>query len=251
LQAFFQFLKDKTGLPSVSLENVRGVQDTVYVQALNGVPFPWANETVAGDLERLYNLVRLFQVKLKEKVKLYIGSLIGKITGEMATMAKTSHQRSSTLYPEEKMHIYSAHDSTIVQFLAAFNAFNGSNPEYCSAVMVELYKDTQDEHFVEMWYKSGPLLNISKDLFCNSLSAKKMDRTSECLVPILVPGCAQRCPLSSFQKLISEMVPVNREEECQFQQCSAYSPVAVQHCYRIVPAHQKKSQSETLFQDLV
>jgi hypothetical protein len=94
-KAFFQFLADKTGLPSVSLENVKSVGNTVYIQALNDAPFSWANETVIDDLDRLSNLVRLFKVKLKEKVKLYIGSLIGNIAGEMATMAKASHQRSA------------------------------------------------------------------------------------------------------------------------------------------------------------
>ena len=73
MQAFFQFLADKTGLPSVSLENVKSVGNTVYIQALNDAPFSWANETVIDDLDRLSNLVRLFKVKLKEKVKLYIG----------------------------------------------------------------------------------------------------------------------------------------------------------------------------------
>jgi hypothetical protein len=232
-KAFFQFLADKTGLPSVSLENVKSVGNTVYIQALNDAPFSWANETVIDDLDRLSNLVRLFKVKLKEKVKLYIGSLIGNIAGEMATMAKASHQRSGTLYPGEKIHIYSAHDNTIIQFLAAFDAFNGSNPGYCSTVVVELYKDTKDEYFVEMWYKSGPLLEITEGLRCNSSSAKNIDRTSECLAPILIPGCAQRCPLSSFQKLISEMVPVNREKECQLQQPVA-TPVLAYVCnYRV------------------
>jgi len=45
------------------------------------------------------------------------------------------------------------HDSTVAAFLSALKVFNGLQPPYASAVLVELF-NSSGHFFVEVWYRN-------------------------------------------------------------------------------------------------
>ncbi|KAI6184457.1 Acid phosphatase [Aphelenchoides bicaudatus] len=91
-------------------------------------------------------------------------------------------------------YAYSAHDITIAGLFAAFG-FNETNfdepgfPHYSAAVSVELWKDTNAEFYVKIYYWKPPA-NLTKPATDGDI----FDLTSK------ISGCNDKCALSAFVK---------------------------------------------------
>jgi hypothetical protein len=95
-----------------------------------------------------------------------------------------------------QMHLYSAHDSTLVTILAGLDLFDGMNPPYGSTLVLELFLDSENGPWVALWYNRGT----------TSLFAPKMR--------LQIPGCASRCPLAQFKILYKDILDSDWDTLC-------------------------------------
>jgi hypothetical protein len=59
-------------------------------------------------------------------------------------------KRDGIMKPDYKMTMYSAHDTTVANFLMALGVFDQQIPPYRSLVLVELWKNDQAEYQVKV-----------------------------------------------------------------------------------------------------
>lgn len=105
-----------------------------------------------------------------------------------------SQKIDSTLDPDRSLWLYSAHDFTISNFLNSLKLFDAHFPPYAASVHFELYKSSQNEHYLQLFYrKSG----------------------EEILVPMEIPNCGTKCTLNQFYATFKDIIPGNYEEECR------------------------------------
>lgn len=99
-----------------------------------------------------------------------------------------------------RVALYSAHDTTVLPFLHAFEVADRKWPTYAANIVLELWeRDADDEeavqqhkerHYVRMMYNGNE---------------------------VTLPGCHQQvlCPFSRFEELSHRAIPINYEEECK------------------------------------
>jgi len=59
-------------------------------------------------------------------------------------------KRDGVLKPDYKMAMYSAHDTTVANFLMALGVFDIQNPPYGSLVLTELWKNDLGKYQVKV-----------------------------------------------------------------------------------------------------
>jgi hypothetical protein len=59
-------------------------------------------------------------------------------------------KRDGVMKPDYKMIMYSAHDTTVANFLMALGVFDLHNPPYRSLVLIELWKNGLGKHQVKV-----------------------------------------------------------------------------------------------------
>jgi len=88
---------------------------------------------------------------------------------------------------EKKLHLVSAHDTTILPLLVTLNIFDGEWPDFCAEVAIELWEEKNPE-----------------------------DAENRFSVRILYNGKEQRrLRLEDFEKFCENRIPSSYEEECQ------------------------------------
>ncbi|XP_043099543.1 lysosomal acid phosphatase [Puntigrus tetrazona] len=194
-RAFIEMVKNKTGLEKTNIETIWSVYDTLFCEAKHGKQAPdWVTSSVMETLKVLKNFG--FQImfgvyKRKEKCRLQGGLLLDQIIKNLSNAAAMDSKQ------KVKMIVYSAHDTTIVALQEALNVFNGLQPPYASCHLFELYQEENGMFSVEMFYRNNT--NVFDPY------------------PVSLPGCSQRCPLQDFVNLTHEVIPKDRNKECQIQ----------------------------------
>ncbi|XP_073692112.1 lysosomal acid phosphatase-like [Garra rufa] len=190
---FVEMVRNKAGLKKASIDTVWRVYDTLFSEAKHGKrPPDWVTPSVMEKLEVLNNfdLQIMFGVYNRtEKCRLQGGLLLDQIIKNL-TNAADSKQKV-------KMIVYSAHDTTIVALQEALNVFNGLQPLYASCHLIELHQEENGVFSVEMFYRNDT--NVSEPY------------------PVSLPDCSQRCPLQDFVNLTREVIPQDRNKECQIK----------------------------------
>jgi hypothetical protein len=59
-------------------------------------------------------------------------------------------KRDGIMKPDYKLTMYSAHDTTVANFLTALGVFDPQSPPYRSLVLIELWKNDQGEFQVKV-----------------------------------------------------------------------------------------------------
>lgn len=77
-------------------------------------------------------------------ILLFVGPLVRQVIRHMM------EKRDGTMKPDYKMTMYSAHDTTVANFLMALGIFDEQSPPYRSLVLVELWKNDQAEYQVKV-----------------------------------------------------------------------------------------------------
>ncbi|XP_052416668.1 lysosomal acid phosphatase [Carassius gibelio] len=192
---FIEMVKNKTGLEKTNIETVWSVYDTLFCEANHGMrPPDWVTSSVMETLKVLKNFG--FQImfgvyKRKEKCRLQGGLLLDQIIKNLSNAAALDSKQ------KVKMMVYSAHDTTVVALQEALNVFNGLQAPYASCHLIELHQEENGTFTVEMFYRNDT--NVSEPY------------------PLSLPGCLQRCPLQDFVNLTREVIPQDRNKECQIK----------------------------------
>uniref|UniRef100_A0A8C1IJ15 Lysosomal acid phosphatase n=1 Tax=Cyprinus carpio TaxID=7962 RepID=A0A8C1IJ15_CYPCA len=190
-----EMVRNKTGLEKANIETIWSLYDTLFCEAKHGMrPPDWVTPSVMETLKMLKNFG--FQIlfgiyKRKEKCRLQGGLLLDQIIKNLSNAAAPDSKQ------EVKMMVYSAHDTTVVALQEALNVFNGLQPPYASCHLIELHQEENGMFTVEMFYRNDT--NVSEPY------------------PVSLPGCSQRCPLQDFMNLTREVIPQDRDKECQIK----------------------------------
>uniref|UniRef100_A0A8C1IJJ9 Lysosomal acid phosphatase n=1 Tax=Cyprinus carpio TaxID=7962 RepID=A0A8C1IJJ9_CYPCA len=191
----YKMVRNKTGLEKANIETIWSLYDTLFCEAKHGMrPPDWVTPSVMETLKMLKNFG--FQIlfgiyKRKEKCRLQGGLLLDQIIKNLSNAAAPDSKQ------EVKMMVYSAHDTTVVALQEALNVFNGLQPPYASCHLIELHQEENGMFTVEMFYRNDT--NVSEPY------------------PVSLPGCSQRCPLQDFMNLTREVIPQDRDKECQIK----------------------------------
>lgn len=170
---------------TVGFEEAGLVGDSLDCIQYHGYPFP---EGVTDEI---------FQELLK--IRVYANSY--PFTGNGAYLASSVfYQETITVFNQliegkstRKWNFYSSHDTSIIGFLSAINAWDGINPAFASTLVLELHK-LEDKHFVKLLY-NDKLLSIG--------------------------GCALECPIDEYVKFINSWLITDVENACKVKY-SAY-----------------------------
>ncbi|GFR10046.1 lysosomal acid phosphatase [Trichonephila clavata] len=101
--------------------------------------------------------------------------------------------------PEKKVYIYSAHGSNIACLLLALDQYNWKGPPYASTVVLELWKDDDEDYSIRWLY------------FNSTNPEKKVDPP----VVLKIDGCeGDFCSYGRFQDIVRRLIPDDWKKEC-------------------------------------
>ncbi|CAH3173890.1 unnamed protein product [Porites lobata] len=176
-----------------TLANGYQVYDTLFCEDSHNLTRPsWAtNGTTWEAMRNMSNFQMKWLFDSPEKAKLTGGSLVGAIVENMKNHIEPTCK---------KLHIYSAHDTTVAALLSALNLYDGISPAYSSAVMVELYSDENDD---------------KKDMTVRLLY--RFGQSTEPRV-LKLSNCTEYCPLDQFIKATADVIPGDLNKACGVKQ---------------------------------
>ncbi|XP_043922128.1 prostatic acid phosphatase-like [Protopterus annectens] len=189
---FIDQIQPKTGFKpeEMTLRQLAKLQDTLFCEEIHKFPLPeWVNTDVKSKLEELslLSMQAPFKIyKQEEKSRLQGGVLVNAIL-------KNISQNAQHISKQQKMIIYSAHDTTVAALQIALNVFNDKTPPYSACHIFELYEDN-GTYQIGMFYR-------------NDSAAEPYE--------ITLPDCTAPCPLERFIQLTSNIISNDWEKECK------------------------------------
>ncbi|XP_046608948.1 lysosomal acid phosphatase-like [Neodiprion virginianus] len=186
----FNILSKGTGMKITSLESVLYLRDIFQCQELNGLPLPdWAtnflrNETIKANAYAYFDahMNSLVQKRLRG------GPLLKEILQNMWMSKNGTNER--------RMHLYAAHDYTLV-YTSRLLGFNEKHiePAYGACLIFELHTvDGGRDHRVKISF-----LNTTETTIPH---------------PLNVPGCGTSCSLETLSRILNPVLPENWDNEC-------------------------------------
>ncbi|XP_066910405.1 prostatic acid phosphatase-like [Clytia hemisphaerica] len=176
---------------NITLSNILfDVTDDLLCERAEGLKSAqWAIDRFPDILELTYWAFNYLYQGSDELGRLLGGALLGKMVGNMKTMASGDTDDSLS-----KLNIFSGHDTSILSFTTALNT-KFPVPEFAACILVELYETPTGDHYVTINYRNG-FGNIT-------------------LTPMNLTGCdVYQCPLDDFVRITSKRIPTNRHKEC-------------------------------------
>jgi hypothetical protein len=201
MQELLNYVKKKTGVSyDMTLHNAAHIAGILFCQQAQNLPLPhWCSQE---QYERLQGILAFQKRKMFEGLKAQ-RLTAGILVDEILTHMQQKREGNQDLV-KKKFFIYSAHDNTLAALLSALHVYDGENPPYASAVMIELYSNTTTlDYFIKISYHKGPNTTMPPQL-------------------LTLPGCNPSCALSDFAKLVSPVLitPKQWEEECKLSSSS-------------------------------
>lgn len=68
-------------------------------------------------------------------------------------------------------------------------------PPYASSILLELYKNGENEHYIQIFYRKSDVENP---------------------LPLNIPNCGTKCSLDRLYELYSDLIPGDFETECKW-----------------------------------
>ncbi|XP_070545318.1 prostatic acid phosphatase-like isoform X3 [Ptychodera flava] len=208
---FFTMLKEESGLINASsMWNFSHLGDAIWFENAENKTVPeWANAEVQKKLKLLmdYCYELSYSNDNIELKRLDAGVLLNEMVHNM--ISKASKLDNDTY----RMHMYSAHDTTVASLLGTLKIFNSLWPPTASVVLIELFQENtgntrrrrHGDHHVEPVTEMPPFLgDFTLDIWYRN------DSTHD-PVPFTIPGCTQHCPLQKFIDLTAD-VRLSRDE---------------------------------------
>ncbi|XP_031629370.1 prostatic acid phosphatase-like [Contarinia nasturtii] len=185
----FEYWSKMSGANITTIKNVFDLHKTLYIETVHNKPLQkWAQkEFKSGVMEKIANFRMKLATNTKELARLRIGFLLKDM------LERFAQKINKTLKPDRSIVIFSAHDLTIANILNALGVFNPHVPPYASSLHFELYKNSENEHYIQLFYRKS---------------------NEEHLSPLNLPNCGTMCSLNRLYELYSEIIPVDYESEC-------------------------------------
>lgn len=182
-------LTEKTGDIIADWSDVEYVYDALLIEQYHNYTVPkWAKE-LWKDMMYQSDQSFVFLTKTPLLKRLRAGLLAANLSGNLEEAAQNKSQY--------KVFMYSTHDTEISAILDALGVFDGRAPPYCSALLLELWKD-------------GPSNFSVRGFTLNAFNLKPQ--------PLHFPGCdGEFCTLEEFLNLAKMYIPDDWQRECGLQ----------------------------------
>ncbi|XP_031639554.1 prostatic acid phosphatase-like [Contarinia nasturtii] len=188
----FEYWSRMTGENITTIFDAYELYGIFYIETMQNKTLPdWAKKEYNDPNGLLYNIGKLklmISTYTKELARLRIGFLIKEMFEHF------TQKINNTMKPDRSLWIYSAHDLTIVNVLNALGVFDPVHiPPYASSLHLELYRNSANEHYIQIFYR--------KD-------------NDEVISAMNLPKCGKKCSLEQLYKLYSEIIPGDYDSEC-------------------------------------
>ncbi|CAL8069945.1 unnamed protein product [Calicophoron daubneyi] len=154
-----EYLRNATGNHTVNRYNAGCISDSLICMKANEKPLPsWYRDDVFNEL---LNFTMFYSnkkhVETREQLRLEIGVYVDAFIKHMLSITKLDFIEHAM--SRKHVLVFSAHDTTVTNVLAAFGVFDGKMVEYASAVITELvgpHPPADASHYrLRLLYKRG------------------------------------------------------------------------------------------------
>lgn len=193
-------LTKHTGMDIKTPDDVQSIYGTLKAETEFGLKLPeWTKQYYPKALKNLTELSYIYNVYTDELKTIKAGPFLKKLTTEFDA------KRSDTLKPKDlKISLYTGHDSTIVNILAALDVWEQQDPVYGIMALFELLRDKKtNEVGVQMYLRNSAASGA---------------------IPLTIPGCEHFCPLDKFLEITKKFTAGDREQLCQVRNASYVTP---------------------------
>ncbi|XP_066485263.1 prostatic acid phosphatase-like [Tiliqua scincoides] len=175
-------------------------------QKTHGYKLPeWVTTETLEQLEEMLKdrLTAIFGIhKREEKSRLQGGVLVKDILKKIIKATQCSRQA--------KMIMYSVYDVTLFALLMALNVFETTLPRYAACYFFELYEESKGQKISQLVSYLGCHKNSNYTIEMHYRDSHEKEQPTQ----VILPGCTVACPLKTFKRLVSPIIPNNWEEEC-------------------------------------
>lgn len=189
-----------TGMPIKTPDDVQSIYGTLKAETEFGLKLPeWTKEYFPHRMENLTELSYIYNINTTELKQIKAGPFLKKLSTEFEA------KRSGTLKPKDlKISLYTGHDSTLVNILAALGVWEQQQPVYGIMGLFELLRDKKtNEVGVQMYLRNSATSGA---------------------IPLTIPGCEHFCPLDQFLEVTKKYTPDDRETLCKVKNDAYVTP---------------------------
>lgn len=190
-QKMFDELTEITGLSIKTPDDAQSLYSTLRAESEYGLKLPnWTKEYFPDRLVPITELSFVYNVLIDELKKLKGGPFLKKMLNEWI------EKRNGTLTPKDrKIYLYTGHDATVVNILAAINVWPKQLPVYGIMAIFELLEDKiTGEYGIKVYIRNS---------------------STSGAIPLTIPGCDNFCSLNKFIELTKNVIPIDFENECK------------------------------------
>ncbi|XP_059486803.1 lysosomal acid phosphatase-like [Neocloeon triangulifer] len=177
-----------TGLKVDNLDEVQSLYSTLVAETRYNLTLPeWTKAYFPDAFINMTSYSFLINVQTPLLLRLKAGPLVNKVLADF--------EKEAAARQKVKLYLYSGHDSTVANILAAFGLYKAPYiPGYSALVLLELVEPTPGHFAVRVFRRTE----------------EKPEPE-----PLKIQGCDFECPLEKFRELTEPIRPVNWYEECK------------------------------------
>jgi len=193
-QQVYDYATKMSGNQVSTLVEADYLRDTLFIEQTYNKTLPdWTAKIYPQPLTEMQDISFKLSTWTKDLARLRAGPLIKNIVDRLKSIR--SQYAAKGAFSEQRMIMYSAHDTTVAYFLNAIGAFDPPKaPPYAACVILELFHD-----------------NATKDYDIKLSYHNESDHE-----PYTLPLCGSEfCSLSWFDNYTAPLRPGNWQEECQ------------------------------------
>ncbi|GFU28561.1 testicular acid phosphatase homolog [Nephila pilipes] len=189
----YEYLRENSGNVVDDWIDVARLYDTIEKEQKAGLKVPRWARMYLQDMKRITDFAYTWHYNTTTSLQLKVGSLIDLLTVRMRV--KALPQDPSPLI---KVSIYVTHDWNLAALLSVMRLSNGLRPPPCATISFEMYREGK-EHTI-------------RTLFFNSTHPETgVDQEPHLLI---LEGCTEYCPLSTFVQFFHDVIPEDYNEVC-------------------------------------
>lgn len=192
----YEYLKNNSGNRTDDWTDVAKLYDTIDKEQKAGLKVPRWARMYLHDMKRITDYAYTWNYNTTTSLQLKVGSLIDLLTVRMRV--KTIPDDPS---PEIKVSVYVTHDWNLAALLSAMRLSNGARPPPCATITFEMYRE-------------GKEYSVRTFFFNATHPETGVDQEPH---PLVLEGCTEYCPLSTFVQFFHDVIPENYTELCGVQ----------------------------------
>ncbi|KAE9551552.1 hypothetical protein FO519_005245 [Halicephalobus sp. NKZ332] len=200
---FLEFISNHTGESITSFKGFEDFFDAIRIEKIHNMTLPsWITDSVYNQAQTfmdtcedyVYGSAGFNKPENTELLKLKGGMLLKEMISNMDTAVGNNGTGT-------KLHVYSAHDTTVAAFLRVLGAKEGvlglDQPDFAATLTVELWAGSDGTNYVKIWYADNAPTNF-RDV---------THSIGNC-------GGTDKCPLDTFKTRSQPYIPDDIVKDC-------------------------------------